>query len=169
MMREEKPTVCNLIQIFIQFSFFLQMYIKIECTQRKVVWVISVCYQELTFSLSLKPSQFYSLRSWQRGDKEEHSARCVLVKLGRAEAAGSVGKDNDAVKLLAKSFRVLSPCVAMRGQCVARVIATKTKTEVIICPHCSTNGEKRWLGIRLTGLKESGWCFVEDRAVLFWF
>lgn len=139
------------------------MFIKIECTQRKVVWVISVCYQEYIFSLSLKPSRFYSLRSWQRGDKEEHSARCVLVKLGQAEAAGSVGKDNDAVKLLEKSFRVLSPCVVMRGQCVERVIATKTMIEAIICPHCYTNGEKRW--IRLTNLKECGWRFVLDRAV----
>ncbi|KAI3358075.1 hypothetical protein L3Q82_003086 [Scortum barcoo] len=41
-----------------------------------------------------------------RGDKDEHSARCVLVKLGQSEAAGSVGKDNDAVKLLEKSFRI---------------------------------------------------------------
>ena len=78
----------------------------------------------------------------------------MLVKLGQAEAAGSVVKDNDAVKLLEKSFRVLSPCVVMRGQCVERVIATKTMTEAIICPHYYTNGEKRWIGV--TNLKECG-------------
>ncbi len=41
-----------------------------------------------------------------------------------------------------------------RGESVERVIATKTKTEAIICPHSYTNGEKRWLGIRLTDVKD---------------
>lgn len=81
------------------------------------------------------------------GTKKNIQPRCVLVKLGQAEAAGSVAKDNYAVKLLEKSFCVQSLCDSRRER-VERVIATKTET--IISPHRYTNGARRWFGIKLT-------------------
>lgn len=78
----------------------------------------------------------------------------MLVKLGQAEASGSVGKENDAVMLLKKVLLCIKPSCrhARVEEGVTRVIATKT--EVINCPPCYINGEKRCLGIRLTDLRE---------------